>query len=70
VPKASELVIELWQNIMPLSIVTKFHEDLTKTVWLRGQTSLQQNVGQFKGRNSEVPGAITWLSIVGDILCL
>ena len=32
IPGAIESVIELWQDIMPLSIVTKFHEDLIKAV--------------------------------------
>jgi len=43
VPRTIWLVIKLGQDIIPLSIVTKFQEDLIKTVRLRELKHLRMN---------------------------
>jgi len=57
---------------MPLSIVTKFHEDKMNSVWFGVQTSLiRQIFGQFKGHNLVVSGAIYLVIYLGrDIVPL
>ena len=56
-PRTIELVIKLVQDIMPLSIVTKFHED--EIVWLKALTSL---IWQTLDNS--------WLSNLSEISCL
>ena len=50
------LVIYFERDIMPLSIVTRFHKDLAKSVCLTERTSLiWWDYWQFKGYNPGVP---------------
>ena len=59
------LVIYLGRDIMPLSSVTKFHKDLTKTIYLQSLYLFEQ----FKGYNPGVPWAFElvierWLDMI------
>jgi len=46
---------------MPTNIFTKFDKDRMKTLTLRVEKLILDNVGQFKGHNSGAPG--------GDLAC-
>jgi len=67
------LDIYLGRDIMPLSIVSEFHENeiYENCVTKRADKLLiLQNCGQFKGHNPGYLGQLSWLLNLGEILCL